>query len=59
MKISITDLPLAAALQALGFIPELEKTSNKFFFVYLKTPEIEAAMSDYWTNRLKISPKLL
>lgn len=58
MKISITDLPLAAALHSLGFIPELEKTStNKFYFIYKKTPEIETAISDYWSNRLKVNPK--
>lgn len=60
MKISTTELPLAASLQSLGFIPTLEKTSDKkIVFVFSKTPETEKAMSDYWTNLLKVNPKLL
>lgn len=59
MKITITELPLAAALQVLGFVPNLEKTdNNKYLFIYPKTPEIETAISNYWANELKISPKL-
>lgn len=59
MKISISDLPLAAALQAMDFIPKLQNTSDgKFLFVYNKSPEIETAISDYWANRLKVNPKL-
>ncbi len=60
MKISTTELPLAAALQSLGFIPSFERSSeNKVLFVFPKTPEIEKAVSDYWTNLLKVNPKLL
>jgi hypothetical protein len=60
MKISTTDLPLAASLQSLGYIPTLEKSSdNRILFVFPKSPETVKAMSDYWTNLLKVNPKLL
>ncbi len=58
MKITTTELPLAAALQTLGFSPELKRSSeNQFLFVYPKTTEIELLIVDYWNNELKVSPK--
>lgn len=60
MKISVTELPLAASLQVLGFIPDLEVTStNKFIFIFPETIEVKTAISSYWSNKLKINPKLL
>lgn len=59
MKFETTELPLAAALQTLGFIPDVVKTPNsKFLFVFDKSHELDIAVIDYWTNRLKVSPKL-
>lgn len=59
MKIIVSELPLAAALQTLGFIPDLEKTPDgKFLFVFDKSPELDTAVVDYWANRLKVNPKL-
>jgi hypothetical protein len=59
MKFETTELPLAAALQTLGFMPDVVKSpDNRFLFVFDKTPELDIAVSDYWANKLKVSPKL-
>ena len=59
MKFETSELVLAAALQTLGFIPDISKTpDNRFLFVFTKSPELDEAVSDYWTNRLKVNPKL-
>lgn len=57
--ISVRDLGLGAALVSCGF--ELRATerdeSGRTHFVFIKTDELEGAVSDYWSDTLRVNAR--
>jgi hypothetical protein len=52
----IRDLNLAAALASCGFgAPEIERdVGGQAYFIFIKTRELEQAISDYWADTLSV-----
>lgn len=54
--IKIRDLGLSVALTSCGFgTPEIERNiGGQAYFVFIKTEELERAISDYWADTLSV-----
>jgi hypothetical protein len=55
----IRDLGLAAGLVSRGFgMPEIEReVGGQAYFVFIKTDELERAVSDYWADTLNVKAR--
>ena len=58
MKFETHELPLASALLTVGFVPSVEKINERqYLFTFTKTPDLQKAIDDYWSNVMSINPK--
>lgn len=58
-NVRIRDLGLAAALVSRGFsMPEIERDIGaQAYFLFIKTDELERAVSDYWADTLSVKAR--
>lgn len=54
-----SNFPLAVVLSLHFPVEDIEKEHNsqRAFFVFKSTPELEQVISDYWADSLRIEPK--
>lgn len=55
---SLRDLGLVAALVTCRFkVVRIEKIAGRCHFLFIDTPELQAAIGSYWTNELTVSAR--